>query len=258
MIYLYNNKVYPHSSGLLEDNGMDMGSSVPTDAIVLKTIFPTPINEDWQYYSFDGGELDITNNTYTLTIKEYSMFAKLDDNNRVVDLTRSNTEGYIIVGDDVKQHISIGWIYVDGHFKHPLGNDALITEIKNNYSSIIKDTHEKLVLQFIGNPTKTEVATYSLQETCARAYINKTNTAHQLNVLTNLCKEGESVEDLAKKIVVNAEKYELLTSVAGGLLRNSNEMLKSVNSIRDFELFKLELSKQVENTINIMTNMMSV
>lgn len=91
---------------------------------------------------------------------------------------------------------------------------------------VIKDEHAKALESLSGNVSVAERDTWTEQKEAAKAHKAGNATAIQMQMLKDSCKKGESIDQLAAKILMLVDINLLLTGKANGVKRKAEQALE--------------------------------
>ena len=189
----------------------------------LQLIFP-PHDDSYQYVTTTGATLDSAALTLTLAIVDVRTFARVDEPGLVQELTQTPHDGWIPVPTALNRHIALGWHYDDDAetFLPPNVVDYLDSQRALALQQIA-DRQAEMLTAATGGATAAERDTWIVKEAAARDVIAGVTGGGALRPVG-----GETLAELAHKILVKAQGYKMLVGVADEIKRTAEKAVEAM------------------------------
>ena len=214
MFYLYEDRVFIGRRNI---------PNTATEAEIKKLTAIHPMTNAWQYLDAEGGIIDVDNLTYTLLVKNIRRYAKCDQEWVVQELTDElRDEELVPVPYGLNTRIAIGWIWDGETFAPPDLKGYLESERKSALATIA-DKHADMLTIATSGATAAERDTWIVKESAARDVIAGGTGGGALRPVG-----GETLAQLAHKILVKAQGYKMLVGVTDEIRRGAEKSVEAL------------------------------
>lgn len=234
MFYLYSGKVFIGRRAIPQDT--------PENEVQKLTAIHPAVNQ-YQYLEAENGIVDADNLTYTLAVKNIRRYAKCDHNWIVQSIADELQQAeQIPIPYALNTRIDIGWIF-DGETFAPLDLIGYLDSERKNALAAIAEKHTEMLTIATGGATAAERDTWIVKEAAARDVIAGGTGGGALRPVG-----GETLEQLAHKILVKAQGYKMLVGIADEIKRTAEKAVEALTleSVDDLAALDavLETAKQ--------------
>lgn len=232
-MFLYKNKPF-QIHDLLLNLGLPADTPITPDMLVehnvqrLKWVMPT-YDEQWQYLTHVGAVFDPVLLTYTPAIVNIRLYAQVNNDGLVVDLSQSPADGWIPVPYELNRHIQIGWMYVDDteSFAPPS-----ISAFQSQLKAAAEQTAEEARNTLARSVGPTEIGTWLMNYVGVSLFMAGLPTPLWDKALViEAGMTGETVETLRTTHIQRASEWHALVALTQGFSRMAKGMFASTNDM---------------------------
>lgn len=214
MFYLYEGNVFIGRRAI--------PPNAPENEIQKLTAIHPQVNQ-YQYLEAENGTIDADNLTYTLSIKNIRRYARCDHNWIVQDIADELQQAeQIPVPYAINNRIAVGWIF-DGETFNPPDLLCYLDSERKAALALIADKHSEMITIATGGVTSAERDTWIVKEAAARDVIAGGTGGGALRPVG-----GETLAELAHKILVKAQGYKMLVGVADEIKRTAEKAVEAM------------------------------
>ena len=121
---------------------------------------------------------------------------------------------------------------------------------KRNAIQEVKDTHDTLINDTVGEHSKTYRETFFTKTLAAQAYLDKRSTALQEAALTAEAHIAErDIEALANKIVKKNNDYLLIAGIAAGWQDKSIRAIEAITSLTELDTVMTDIKRDKDHQL---------
>ena len=198
---------------------------INTSAAPYPLTLVIPTVGDYQHTDINVGIADLDSDTYTLTVLDTRQYAHCNMQGIVQSISETPGVDAIPIPFVLNRHISLGWHYDDDAetFLPPNVVDYLDSQRALALQQIA-DRQAEMLTAATGGATAAERDTWIVKEAAARDVIAGGTGGGALRPVG-----GETLEQLAHKILVKAQGYKMLVGITDEIKRTAEKAVEAMS-----------------------------
>ncbi len=250
-MFFYEKRPY-QTQDLLLELGLPLDTPITQDLLTahgvkrLRWVMPVH-DEQWQYLSHTGAECDPVVLTYTPAVINIRLYAKVNNEDLVVDLSQSPADGWLPVPYALNRHINVGWRYLDDTESFaPPSIPAFKTQLKAAAEQTAEEARNTL-----SRPCgPTEISTWLMNYVGVSLHLAGLPTPLWDKALTvESGMTGETIESLRATHIQRASEYHALAALAQGFSRMAKGIFANTDGLEALIAAAEQLRQQGANAL---------